>query len=252
MNAVRWVAGGAGLVAALAAAFCIRETVVAAHLVAADPDALAADASLTAFGAARGAPLYRRHCEACHGAGGAGDTRAGVPNLADGDWLYGEGRVSDIENVIEHGIRAHSPRTWNLAQMPAYARPQPSPADPRIESLSPAEIRDLTEYVLDLGHRPHDAAAALEGRQLFIGRGACYDCHSPDGRGDSAIGAPNLTDGIWLYGEGSRADIIETLEHGRGGVCPAWSRKLTAADIRELAVYVYSLSLSGAASIEGE
>ena len=85
------------------------------------------------------------------------------------------------------------------------------------------------------------AAAAERGRLIYAGRGACYDCHSPDARGDSAIGAPNLTDDIWLYG-GTREAIIDTLEHGRGGSCPAWSQRLAARAVRELAVYVHSLS----------
>ena len=233
---------GAFLAAGLLVGFAVRERVLSRRLVVADADTLPANASLAAFGATRGASLFRRHCEVCHRPGGLGDAGAGVPNLADTDWLYGEGRVSDIENVIEHGIRAHAAKTWNLASMPAYARPQPSTSDPRIEPLSPAEIEDTTDYVLELGRRPHDPAAALRGRQLFAGRAACYDCHAQDGRGDAAIGAPNLTDAIWLYGNGSRSDIIDTLEHGRSGVCPAWSGSLTAAAIRELALYVYSLS----------
>jgi cytochrome c oxidase cbb3-type subunit 3 len=247
----RWMAVGAGLIAAILAAFAVREAVLGHHLVAADADTLPANATLAAFGAARGAPLYRQNCEGCHRVGGVGDSRTGVPNLADEDWLYGEGRLSDIENVIEHGIRAHAAKTWNLSSMPAYARPQPSANDPRIQPLSPADIQDVTEYLFELGQRPHDAGAALRGRQLFIGRGACYDCHAPDGRGDPAIGAPNLTDAIWLYGNGSRSDIIDTLEHGRGGVCPAWSRRLEPKAIRELALYVYTLS-HGSRPAKGE
>jgi cytochrome c oxidase cbb3-type subunit 3 len=244
----RWIAAAAGVVAALVGALVIRDGILASRLVVADPDSLPADVSLAAFGAARGAPLYRQHCQQCHGLGGSGDSRVGVPNLADGDWLYGSGQVSDIENVIEHGIRGHAPKTRNLAQMPAYARAHPSATDLRIQSLSPVEIQDVTEFLLGFQRRADDASAALRGREIFLGRGACYDCHSPDGRGDSAIGAPNLTDRIWLYGDGSRDDIVDTLEHGRGGVCPAWSRDLTAKAIRELALYVYSLSHGHAAA----
>jgi cytochrome c oxidase cbb3-type subunit 3 len=240
----RWMIASAVLAAALFAALVVRERVLARRLVVADADTLPTNASLAAFGAARGASLFRRHCEVCHRPGGLGDARAGVPNLADTDWLYGEGRVSDIENVIEHGIRAHAAKTLNLASMPAYARPAYARPQPpaSAQPLNPAEIEDITDYVLELGRRPHDPAAALRGRQLFAGRAACYDCHAQDGRGDAAIGAPNLTDAIWLYGNGSRSDVIDTLEHGRSGVCPAWSGSLTAAAIRELALYVYSLS----------
>ena len=150
--------------------------------------------------------------------------------------------MSDIENVIEHGIRAHAPRTWNLAFMPAYASPQPLASNSGTKSLHPAEIEDITEFVFELGHRAHDTVAALRGRRLYTGNAACYECHAQDGRGDPAIGAPDLTDAIWLYGNGSRSDIIDTLEHGRAGVCPAWSGRLSTVAIRQLAVYVYSLS----------
>ncbi len=233
---------GACLAAGLLTGFAVRERVLSRQLVVADADSLPANRSLAAVGARRGAALFRRHCETCHRPGGAGDPRSGIPNLADADWLYGEGRVSDIENVIEHGIRAHAAKTWNLASMPGYAHPQPPAGDPGIRPLSPAEIEDIAEFVLVLGHRPHDTAAALRGRQLFAGGAGCYECHAQDGRGDPAIGAPNLTDAIWLYGSGSRSDIVDTLEHGRAGVCPAWSGKLPPIAIRELALYVYMLS----------
>ena len=153
--------------------------------------------------------------------------------------------MSEIENVIDHGIRAHAPKTMNLAEMPAYARRQPSADNPQIPSLSPSDIQDVVEYLYSLGGRQRAPEAAARGRDIYAGRGACYDCHSSDGRGDGAIGAPNLTDGIWLYGD-SRADLIDTLEHGRRGACPAWGRQLGAKAVRELAVYVYTLSHGGA------
>jgi len=236
------------LVLVSAAAFAIRGKMLTYRLVAADPDAVPADSTLAAFASRRGAPLYGRYCAGCHRASGRGDPDAGVPNLADNDWLYGEGRVSEIENIIEHGIRAHAPKTRNLAEMPAYAVPPPGavPLPDAKESpfaaFRPSDIQDLVEYLFALESRPHDESAATRGRELYAGRGGCYDCHSPDGRGDPAIGAPNLTDRIWLYGDGSRQALRDTLERGRRGVCPAWSRKLGADAIRELAVYVYSLS----------
>jgi cytochrome c oxidase cbb3-type subunit 3 len=237
-----WMTAGATCFAAVLAVLSVREEILGHRLVVADPDHLPSDATLSAYGAARGAALYRQYCLECHRSGGAGDSRAGVPDLTDGDWLYGEGRVSEIENIIEHGIRAHAPKTLDLADMPAYARPQPSAREPQLRPLSPSDILDVTEYLFALGRRPHAEDAAARGREIYAGRGACYDCHSSDARGDGAIGAPNLTDGIWLYGDGSRADLSDTLEHGRRGVCPAWGRRLGAKAIRELAVYVYTLS----------
>jgi cbb3-type cytochrome c oxidase subunit III len=126
--------------------------------------------------------------------------------------------------------------------MPAYASARPSAREPQLQPLSPADIQDVTEYLLALGHRPHAEDAAARGREIYAGRGACYDCHSSDARGDGAIGAPNLTDAIWLYGDGRRADLVDSLEKGRRGACPAWGRQLGAKAVRELAVYVYTLS----------
>jgi cytochrome c oxidase cbb3-type subunit 3 len=77
---------------------------------------------------------------------------------------------------------------------------------------------------------------------LFAGPGGCFDCHAPDGKGDPAIGAPNLTDGIALYGDGSRESLSMSITYGRHGVCPAWATRIRPAAIRELAVFVYSLS----------
>jgi len=112
-------------------------------LLRADPDALPADAMLLDFAVRRGGTLFLSRCAACHGVSGSGDPTKGVPDLTDDDWLYGSGRVAEIERVIDYGIRSHNPKAWNLAIMPAYARPQPNPADKNIQSLSPGEIGDL-------------------------------------------------------------------------------------------------------------
>jgi cytochrome c oxidase cbb3-type subunit 3 len=162
--------------------------------------------------------------------------------LTDGDWLYGSGRVADIEQIIEYGIRSRNSRAWSLAIMPAYARPHPSPADQNIKPLTPAEIGDLIEFLFRQEGRTADAAAALRGAASYSGDAGCYDCHSRDAKGDAAIGAPNLTDGITLYGDGSREALFLSIAYGRQGVCPAWIKKMSAADIRETAVYVYSIS----------
>lgn len=233
----------AAVIAALGAA-AARHWQLGDRLLRADPDAVPRDARLWEFGVARGRTLFHGHCDGCHGMTGRGNAVLGVPNLTDDDWLYGSGRVSDIETVVAHGIRAPASKTWNLAVMPAYARAQPS-SDVRLQPLSPLELQDVIDYLLAIEHRPHDAAAALRGAAVFTGRGACYDCHATDGGGDPAIGAPNLTDAIWLYGDGSRAAIQDTLEKGRRGTCPAWAGRLNTQAIREIALYVYSLSHHG-------
>jgi cytochrome c oxidase cbb3-type subunit III len=215
------------------------------RLLRADPDVLLADAELVRFARGRGEPLFVAHCSICHAVDGLGDPGKGVPNLTDNDWLYGSGRVSDIEQVINYGIRSRNSRTWNFAIMPAYARPQPSPADQNIQPLAPDEINDLIEFLNKRQGRQADADAAARGAALYAGRAGCYDCHALDAQGDSAIGAPNLSDAITLYGDGSRDALFASIAYGRQGVCPSWSKRLSAAGIRELAIYVYSLSHAG-------
>jgi cytochrome c oxidase cbb3-type subunit 3 len=229
----------------IGAAVFLSSSHVERSLLRADPDALPANATLFRFAAGRGAPLFAAHCAVCHGVSGSGDPGKGIPNLTDNDWLYGTGRVADIEQVIEYGIRARNPKGWNLAIMPAYARSHPNPADKNIQSLSPDEISDLIEFLLSLQGKEADAARASRGAALYAGRAGCYDCHSSDAKGDTAIGAPNLTDGITLYGDGSRDALFLSIAYGRQGVCPAWIKQLSPAAIRELALYIYSISHSG-------
>jgi cytochrome c oxidase cbb3-type subunit 3 len=214
-------------------------------LLRADPDTVPADPALRRFAVSRGQPAFVAHCAACHGVSGAGDPLNGVPDLTDSDWLYGTGRVADIEQIIEYGIRSRNSRAWSLAIMPAYARPHPNPADKNIRPLSPGEINDLIEFLFRQQGREADAAAASRGAALYTGDAGCYDCHSADVKGDSAIGAPNLADRITLYGDGSRDALYQSIAYGRQGVCPAWIKKLSAAGVRETAVYVYSISHPG-------
>jgi cytochrome c oxidase cbb3-type subunit III len=215
------------------------------RLLRADPDTLPADPALLHFAVSRGQPLFMVHCAACHGISGTGDPVKGAPDLTDSDWLYGTGRVAEIEQIIEYGIRSRNSRTWSLAIMPAYARPHPNPADKNIRPLSPGEITDLIEFLFRQQGRQADAAASARGAALFTGGAGCYDCHSVDAKGDSAIGAPNLADAITLYGAGSRDALYQSIAYGRQGVCPAWIKKLNAASIRETAVYVYAISHPG-------
>jgi cytochrome c oxidase cbb3-type subunit 3 len=100
----------------------------------------------------------------------------------------------------------------------------------------------VVEFMIQLQGRPAATAAATRGARLFLGTAGCYDCHATDAKGDSAIGAPNLTDRITLYGDGSRESLAASVAYGRHGMCPAWVGRLPSASIREAAVFVYSLS----------
>lgn len=238
---LRIVASVAALALLAAAGWAWQERGSDRKLLAADPDAIAADVARTAMPAGKAA--YGAHCAGCHGADGKGDFGQGIPSLADADWLYG-GKVSEIEQTVTFGIRASNGRSRNLAIMPAYATPRPSPTEP-IPPLAPGEINDLVDYVLMLEGRPHAQEAAARGAALFQDKAGCFDCHGADAKGDPAIGAPDLTDRIWLKGDGSRDAIFDSVARGSAGMCPAWTGRLDARAIRAIAIYVHSLSHPG-------
>jgi cytochrome c oxidase cbb3-type subunit III len=229
------------IVAAAAVSTAVYRGYRESQLLRADPEAIPGNEQLMQFAVMRGAAQFRSHCAGCHGVSGKGAPLRGTPDLTDDDWLFGAGRVGEIERVIAYGIRSNHPKAWNLARMPGFGRPRPSPTDPRILPLAPVDIRDVVEYLIYLRKGSADSAAAARGGQIYGGTGGCFDCHAPDGRGDSAIGAPNLTDGITLYG-GSREALFDSIADGRQGICPAWVNKIDAAGVREIALYVYSLS----------
>ena len=155
--------------------------------------------------------------------------------------------MSDIEQIIKYGIRSNHPKAWNLAIMPGVpvgAQPSARDAGSR-RPLSPGHIRDLVEFLLrEQGRSMADACGTLPAaRNAVHGRPAgCHDCHAVDAKGDPAIGAPNLTDRITLYGDGSRDALAMSLSYGRHGICPAWIGRITAAGIREVAVYVFTVA----------
>jgi cytochrome c oxidase cbb3-type subunit III len=213
------------------------------ELLNADADRTPADRRLSALAQELAIPVFHAQCAGCHGDDLHGDRSKGVPDLTAGNWLYGFGEVSEIERTIAYGIRSGRPKNWNLASMPAFGTPAPYDKY-RIEPLKPGEIRDLAEYVASLG-RPADPGAAARGRTLYMGKGLCFDCHSDDARGDPAVGAPSLTGKSWLYGNGTRDDIFNSIAHGHAGICPGWSGPPDATAVRALAVYLYVRSHKG-------
>jgi cytochrome c oxidase cbb3-type subunit 3 len=233
-----WAAGFAALAAAALAATQIRRDRMEAALLRADPDLIPQDAALRRFAEALAKPAYAQHCASCHGAALQGDSTRGVPGLADGKWLYGAGGVAEIERTILYGIRSGNPKGWDLAAMPAYAAPEPY-AREKLDPLMPPEIRAVVEYLRALENRPADPDAAASGARIFGGKGGCYDCHGQDGTGDGAIGAPDLTDATWLYGDGSRESVFQSIAYGHRGSCPAWINRIRPAAIRALAVYIH-------------
>jgi cytochrome c oxidase cbb3-type subunit 3 len=100
----------------------------------------------------------------------------------------------------------------------------------------------VVEYLVSLRGQAADSAAAKRGSTIFQNKGQCFDCHAADARGDPAVGAPNLTDNVVLYGDGGRKSLYQSIGQGRAGICPAWENRLTSLELREVALYVYSLS----------
>lgn len=211
-----------------------------AAMLKADPEEILLQPALRTIALKLGGPVYHASCATCHGADGTGDPVLGVPDLTGERHLYGEGRVAEIEDIARHGIRSADKRGPNLASMPAYGTPQPYKKGP-IPSLTPGQIEEVTQYVLALGGRKTDPGAAKQGGVLYHGFAGCYDCHGNNGEGDTAIGAPSLIVGPWVFGHGSHGDIYKSLEAGRGGVSPAFGRVLNAAELRSVAVYIASL-----------
>jgi cytochrome c oxidase cbb3-type subunit 3 len=244
-----WLLAAGTALLLLAGLWWRHEAVQRTRLLRAYPDAIPGDATLEPWALARGGRAWQRHCSNCHGSGGQGDRERGVPDLRDGDWLYGSGRVLEIERVVLYGIRAANSKGWRLSLMPAYARREPNPQY-HMESLRPGEIDAVTEYLMKLQGQPFDEAVAARGALVYRNqsRGLCWDCHGENAHGNPAIGAPRLTDGTWLYGDGSRTAIRQSIAEGRAGSCPAWTTKLDAATIRALAVWVHHLSAPAPAS----
>jgi cytochrome c oxidase cbb3-type subunit 3 len=224
-----------------AAAYASVERRARAGFLQADADRILDDPGLAPRALANGRKVFLAHCAECHGADGRGSTATAVPDLRDQDFLYGAGRASEIEAIVLHGIRSGDDKGWDLAWMPAYGRAVPYKRD-KLPSLSPTEIAQLTSFIRSLnGAVDEDPASVAAGSLLYEGHGGCWDCHSRDARGDGAIGAPNLRDGKWLRGDGSREDISRIIREGLHGVSPAFRGRLDPASARTVAVYVASL-----------
>lgn len=195
-----------------------------ARLVATDLTAISADPELQSYTQNAGRAVFQTWCAQCHGSGAAG--AKGFPNLLDNDWLWG-GTIEDIHTTVTHGIRNTTDAEARFSQMPAFG-----------DILEKADIEAVVNHVLAISGQDHDAALAAQGATVFADN--CAACHGEAGTGDRAQGAPNLTDAIWLWG-GDAATIRETVTRARFGVMPAWTGKLSEADIRAVASYVHSL-----------
>jgi cytochrome c oxidase cbb3-type subunit 3 len=199
---------------------------LADKLAAASLQEIASDPLLNDFARAQGRPAFAENCAPCHGAGGGGGR--GYPNLNDDEWIWG-GSLEEIAQTIRHGIRSADADARQGAAMPAFGRDG---------ILKRADVDNVADYVRSLAGLPVGANANLAaGKKVFADN--CAVCHGDAGKGKRELGAPNLSDAIWLYGA-DKAGIAEGVWNGRGGVMPAWAGRLDDATIKALAIYVHS------------
>jgi cytochrome c oxidase cbb3-type subunit 3 len=189
-------------------------------------DQLAAKPQLLNAAIEGGKAAFKVHCVQCHGSGAAGSK--GYPNLNDDDWLWG-GDLKSIEYTLANGIRNPDVATTRTSLMPAFGKDG---------ILKPTDIDNAVSFVRVISGQEKANASARAGAVLFAAN--CAVCHGPDGKGMRSVGAPNLTDPIWLYG-GDRATLTETITNSRRGVMPAWGKRLDPVTIKMLASYVHSL-----------
>lgn len=197
-----------------------------AKLAQASVDEIRQDPELFAFARAQGKAAFGDNCAACHGAGGGG--AKGYPNLNDDDWLWG-GSLQELEQTIRHGARFSSAK-GHQGNMPAFGRDG---------MLKRQELSQVADYVRSLSGLSAEKGADLAaGGKLFADN--CAACHGDKGQGNKELGAPNLSDQIWLFGS-DKAAIMEGLWNGRGSVMPAWHDRLDDTTVKALTVYVNSL-----------
>jgi cytochrome c oxidase cbb3-type subunit III len=163
-----------------------------------------------------GERLFLNNCAQCHGSDGRG--AKGFPNLTDGDWLYGNAPEQIVQTIVKgrNGV------------MPALAA----------AVGTPQEVEQLAQYVLSLSGSATDAVKAELGKGRFA---VCAACHGANGEGNQALGAPNLTDKVWLHGGGLQS-VLDMINNGKDNMMPAWGEKLTEGQIHVLSAYVLSLS----------
>ena len=199
----------------------------AAKLAAANIGDIEKNPELLTIATATGKAAFANNCAPCHGSGAKG--AKGYPNLNDDDWLWG-GTLADIQQTLTHGIRWDADKDTRAGDMPAFGATGMLKAD---------EIANVAQYVRSLSGLPNETGADLaKGKDVFAAN--CAACHGDAGKGNAELGAPNLTDKIWLYGSDT-ASIVNRINVGGGGKMPAWGGRLDPTTIKALTVFVHSL-----------
>lgn len=183
-----------------------------------------ADEALDRYAIEGGGSIFATYCSQCHGSGGQG--AKGYPNLLDNDWLWG-GTYEAIETTILHGVRDETDPDTRFSEMPAFA-----------DALSGAEIDAVVNYIMSLSETPQNADLVAQGEVIFMEN--CASCHGENAMGNQELGAPNLTDAIWLFG-GDFTSIEETIRNGRKQMMPHWGERLDGAQIKQIVTYVHQL-----------
>ncbi|SRR6056297_1088067 len=196
------------------------------QLVAAELGGIPQDVQLAGYARQSGEAVFNTWCVQCHGREGGGFV--GYPTLSDDAWLWG-GSMEAIHTTITHGIRNEEDPDARWSEMPAFG------AD---GLLTEDEVDQVVNYVKSLSGEPLDAAKAEAGAEIFEIN--CAACHGENAQGIVEMGAPNLSDAIWLYG-GTYDALYETIWNSRFGVMPPWNERLDEAEIRAVSAYVHQL-----------
>lgn len=191
-------------------------------------DEIRKDANLKEFAIKGASYFFQDNCVPCHGKGGAGQ-KGGFPVLVDDDWIWG-GKIEQIYQTINYGIRNSNPNSRQNA-MTKFG----------VDGiLNKDQIDDVADYVFSLSNKNYQAAALKiqSGKEIFAKN--CISCHGVNAKGNKELGAPNLTDKIWIYG-GEKKDIVAQVYSPKMGAMPAWGERLDPEIIKMLTIYVYEL-----------
>jgi cytochrome c oxidase cbb3-type subunit III len=191
-----------------------------------DINAILADEVVRTFAVSAGSSIFKVNCVQCHGSGAAGGL--GYPNLNDDSWIWG-GKPEQVLLTIAHGVRAADDADTRNNMMPAFGKDG---------ILTPAQIRQTANQVLKIAGLEHDAALATAGATIFTEN--CVACHGEKGEGNQELGAPQLNDAIWLYGNTPEL-IIAQIKQARHGMMPSWQARLGDSKVKQLTAYVMSL-----------
>ncbi|WP_341487273.1 cytochrome-c oxidase, cbb3-type subunit III [Pararhizobium sp. A13] len=187
-------------------------------------DDILGDETLRAIAVSAGGAAFKVNCVQCHGSGAQGSS--GYPNLNDDDWLWG-GKPDAIQQTINHGIRFASDGQARDSVMPAF-----------VDVLDRQQILQVSAFVASLSGPVAEQSSLAPGAAIFAEN--CAACHGEKAKGNRELGAPDLTDAIWLNGSGEAA-IAAQVKAPKMGVMPAWGDRLGETTIKELAVFVHSL-----------